>query len=266
MAENLVKIFLDAGHGGKDPGACNGKRKESEDVLKLVLAVGKELTNNYSNVKVGYSRKTETYESPSKKAQEANDFGADYFLSFHRNSASASAKGYETLVCSNTGWKKRIASDFNDGFKSLGYKNRDTKIRTDLAVLNKTKMNAVLLEGGFISNKSDNKLFDNKFDKMVDMIVEIIADNCGLKKKTVKTESSKFKAGNYHKTVVITKDNCPVRAKRASSSKKIAVLNKGEKIEVMYILANEFGNLWGSVELPNGEIGYIYMNNCKKVA
>ena len=266
MAENTrIIVCLDAGHGGKDSGATKGSRHEADNVLKLVLAVGKKLSNGYSNVKVVYTRKTDIYESPSTKAANANDYNADYFFSFHRNSASATARGYETLVRENSGWKKRVASDFNDAFKSLGYKNRGTKVRTDLAVLNKTKMPAVLLECGFISNTADNKLFDNKFDEMVDKIVEVIAENCNLKKVIPKTETSKFIQGTYNKKVIITKENCPVRMKRSSSSKKIATLKKGTKIQVMYILANEFKNLWGSVMVNDDEIGYIFMGNCKKV-
>ena len=87
------KVFLDPGHGGKDPGACNGKRTESSDVLKLGLAIKKKLLEEYNNVSVGMSRTSDIYESPTKKAQDGNIFGADLFVSLHRDSASASANG-----------------------------------------------------------------------------------------------------------------------------------------------------------------------------
>ena len=47
------KVFLDPGHGGKDPGACNGKRTEASDVLKLGLAIKKKLLAEYNNISVG---------------------------------------------------------------------------------------------------------------------------------------------------------------------------------------------------------------------
>ena len=47
----MAKIYLDAGHGGKDGGAGSGKRKEIYDVLKMSLAVGKRLTERGVSVK-----------------------------------------------------------------------------------------------------------------------------------------------------------------------------------------------------------------------
>lgn len=263
MAE--IKIYLDAGHGGNDPGAVSAKREEEDDVLKLVLAVGKKLLADYSNVKVGYTRKTDIYESPTKKAQDANNWGADYFFSFHRNSAGATARGCETLVYSNTGIVKELASELNDTMKEVGFKNRGTKVRKELAVLNKTNMPALLLEVGFISNKADNKLFDDKFDLIVEKIVGVIGDVLNLEKKAVKTTSvSAFKNGAYNKNVTITKDKCPVRSARSSASKLLGRLEKGKKVKVLYILKNSAGNYWGSIDYGD-DVGYIYMKNVKAI-
>ena len=65
-----VSIMLDAGHGGRDPGAVYNGRQEKDDVLKLVLAIGEILQN--SGIDVEYTRTTDIYETPFQKATEAN--------------------------------------------------------------------------------------------------------------------------------------------------------------------------------------------------
>ena len=62
-----VSIMLDAGHGGRDPGAVYNGRQEKDDVLKLVLAIGEILQN--SGIDVEYTRTTDIYETPFQKAQ-----------------------------------------------------------------------------------------------------------------------------------------------------------------------------------------------------
>lgn len=177
-----VRIFLDAGHGGSDPGATKGSRHEADDVLKVVKKVGKKLEENYSNVVVGYSRTSDIYESPSKKASDGNSFSADYFFSFHRNAYNGSAKGWETEYKSHSSVKDSIMSDLNKRMKKIGFSIRGDKQRDNLAVLNQTSMPALLFEIGFIDNSGDNNIFDSKFDEIVDAFVEVIGDNCGLKK------------------------------------------------------------------------------------
>lgn len=177
-----VRIFLDAGHGGKDSGATKGNRHEADDVLKVVKKVGQKLEEKYANVTVGYSRTSDIYESPSKKASDGNSFDADYFFSFHRNAYNGSAKGWETEYKSHSAVKDRIMSDLNKKMKKIGFAIRGDKQRDNLAVLNQTSMPALLFEIGFIDNSGDNKIFDSKFGDIVDAFVGVIGDNCGLKK------------------------------------------------------------------------------------
>ena len=174
----MAKICIDAGHGGTDPGACAFGRNEKDDALKMALKVGGILTQNGHIVY--YTRTTDIYESVSQKAQEANNFGADFFASFHRNSSvSASALGHETLVYANDGKAKVCADAANAGMSGIGFRNRGTKTRTDLVVLNSTKMEAVLFEMGFISNSGDNNLFDSKFDAIAQVLASAIAKAVG---------------------------------------------------------------------------------------
>ena len=93
-----VKIMLDAGHGGTDPGAVYEGRREKDDTLELVLAVGRILEDY--GFEVFYTRTDDVYESPFRKATEGNIAGVDYFVSIHRNSSTYPNQynGVETLV------------------------------------------------------------------------------------------------------------------------------------------------------------------------
>lgn len=77
-----MKLYLDAGHGGDDPGACANGLKEKDLTLEAVLQIGKRL--EAAGVQVVYSRKTDVNAgevfSRGKKAA-----GCDYFLSIHFN-------------------------------------------------------------------------------------------------------------------------------------------------------------------------------------
>ena len=97
------KIVLDAGHGGTDPGAIYKERKEKDDNLALTLAVGKILEDN--GVDVVYTRTEDVYQTPFEKARIANQSGADYFISFQRNSSPEDNQyqGVEVLVYDKSG-------------------------------------------------------------------------------------------------------------------------------------------------------------------
>jgi len=92
-------IVLDAGHGGKDPGAVNGKMQEKSINLNVTLEVGRLLEENCPNVKVIYTRKTDVFIELYRRSDIANKAGANLFVSIHTNSArSASAYGAETYL------------------------------------------------------------------------------------------------------------------------------------------------------------------------
>lgn len=117
----MAKICLDAGHGGKDPGACGFGRQEKDDVLRCVLKVGQLLSSR--GHQIYYTRDNDIYESPFTKATEANNAGADFFASFHRNSAAnEAAAGFETLVYANSGAAKVCADTANSKMVSVGFK------------------------------------------------------------------------------------------------------------------------------------------------
>lgn len=161
-----MKVILDAGHGGAEPGASFYGRQEKVDNLKLTLAVGKILAQN--GVDVVYTRVNDTYNTPFEKAQMGNRSGADYFVSIHRNAmpVPGTASGAETLVYQDSGVPALMARNITSALESAGFANLGVNERPGLVVLRRTQMPAVLVEAGFIDNEADNRIFDQNFDSI----------------------------------------------------------------------------------------------------
>lgn len=120
-------IMLDAGHGGRDPGAVYNGRQEKDDTLRLTLAVGEILQNH--DIDVQYTRTTDVYESPYEKAMEANNAGVDFFISIHRNSFPTDnvVSGVESLVYDLSGIKLQMAENINEQLEAVGFVNLGSK-------------------------------------------------------------------------------------------------------------------------------------------
>lgn len=168
----MALVVIDAGHGGANPGATYNGRQEKDDALALALAVGEILEQN--GVEVYYTRTTDVYESPEQKAAEGNAVGADYFVSIHRNSSPYPNQytGIETLVYNRYGEAARLANNINTRLEQVGYENQGVNERTNLIVLNRTNMPAVLVEAGFINTDADNALLDDRFHETARAIAD----------------------------------------------------------------------------------------------
>ena len=96
----IKTVVIDAGHGGKDPGAVAKTNLQEKDVvLDVSLQLGKLISARFPKVKVVYTRSTDVFIGLSKRAKIANDAGADLFISIHSNAAAnTSAKGFESFV------------------------------------------------------------------------------------------------------------------------------------------------------------------------
>ena len=157
------KIIIDAGHGGANPGATYEGRKESDDALRLALAVGEILAED--GFDVVYTRTDDTTQSVGEKASIANQSGADLFISIHRNAAARDNlyNGVQTLIYGSGGLREEVAGNIAEELETVGFQNLGVDIRPDLVVLNRKKMPAVLVEAGFIDSDKDNQIFDTRF-------------------------------------------------------------------------------------------------------
>ncbi|WP_111683040.1 N-acetylmuramoyl-L-alanine amidase family protein [Winogradskyella tangerina] len=96
--EDKFIVVLDAGHGGRDPGAISNGYKEKEIALDVVIELGK-LMKDVDDIKVIYTRKTDKFIELWKRADIANKADADLFISIHCNSvANSKPYGTETWV------------------------------------------------------------------------------------------------------------------------------------------------------------------------
>lgn len=81
-------VMIDAGHGGKDPGALGVKSKEKDINLAVAKLLGNELKSRYKNIKVTYTRSTDVFIKIKDRMGKAKDVNADLFISIHCNSAA----------------------------------------------------------------------------------------------------------------------------------------------------------------------------------
>ncbi|WIV11887.1 N-acetylmuramoyl-L-alanine amidase family protein [Proteiniborus sp. MB09-C3] len=159
-------IIIDAGHGGKDPGAIapNTKVKEKDLNLKVALKLDKKLKE--LGFRTILTRSTDEFIDLYERAGIANRNNADAFISIHFNSNTKSdIAGVQTLYCPafdskvKEGDQYPFAKAIQDSLLS-GLNNKDKGIikRPDLVVIRETKMVAALAELGFVTNPAEEKL------------------------------------------------------------------------------------------------------------
>ncbi len=156
-----TKIFIDAGHGGPDPGAVgNGVIEQAvnlnvaNELARLLRAGGYQVmqyrTTRDENV---LSNKNADL---TNRANMADNWGADYFISIHTNSSpNPSANGFEAYVYRLGGQAEALAQSIvSSVVRQLGSKDNGVR-QANFAVLRRTNMPATLLELGYLTNPTE---------------------------------------------------------------------------------------------------------------
>ena len=185
-----IKIYIDQGHNPQSPNAgAEGNGLVEQD---LTFEIGNRLASllrSNGNFDVRVSRPTaETTLGTSNasslriRVDEANAFGADYFISLHTNASNnSSVSGSEALVYSSPSVASELGEDILLWLNRLtGLRNRGIVNRPGLYVLRKTQMPAVLVEMGFISNANDAALMNNSPELFAEGIYNGILQYTGL--------------------------------------------------------------------------------------
>ena len=166
-----MKIYIDQGHNPVNPNAgAEGNGLREQDVTYTVgkllarelesAGIETKLSRPSAETQLGTSNAT----SLAARTNEANAWGADYFISIHTNASDVqSASGSEAFVYSLGSTASALAGNILYALAvSTGLTNRGVRQRPSLYVLRKTRMPAVLVEIGFITNPYDASLMANR--------------------------------------------------------------------------------------------------------
>lgn len=170
-----MKIFIDQGHNPQNPNAgaeANGVREQDVTYAVGVALASLLEANPFFEVRLSRSSPTEqlgtsNVTSLSARTTAANTWGADYFISLHANaSANTAASGSEVYVYSETSPAFPLGEDILVGLQNeTGLPNRGIAIRPSLYVLRRTRMPALLVEMGYLTNPADARLLAEDPDR-----------------------------------------------------------------------------------------------------
>ncbi len=155
-------VVLDPGHGGRDPGAigCNGSYEKSVN-----LRVGRRVFEllGERGLEVVLTRANDRYVKLGERAAIANRRGAELFVSIHADSSHNSlARGYTVYVARSASRGSIAAARLISGkLRETGLASRGVR-RANYRVLVGTRCPAVLVEMGFLSNRTEAGLLANE--------------------------------------------------------------------------------------------------------
>ena len=161
-------IYLDPGHGGRDPGAIYKEMKESEINLQLAKQLKKELENYGATVyltRIGdYDLSTNNTSNHKKndlstRAKLINESDCELFISIHLNSDSSPTwHGTQIFYTKKNNNNKILAEILQKEFKQKLKMNREIKQIKNMYLFDRINKPGILIEVGFISNENDRYL------------------------------------------------------------------------------------------------------------
>ena len=157
----MAKICIDAGHGGADAGAVNGKMYEKDYTLSIAIKVADKLEALGHTVFM--TRENDKALTLQQRCDVANKNQCNAFVSVHLNAAeNKNASGLETFMWKKT--DKTLATNIQNSLIALfpDEKNRGVK-SAQYYVLNNTKVSAALVEVGFLSHDPTAEKFHSYY-------------------------------------------------------------------------------------------------------
>ena len=175
-------IYIDAGHGGRDPGAMYKEIKESEINLQIALELQKELekqgatvfqtrNGDYDLSKI--KTKNHKRNDLETRAKLINDSKCDLYISIHLNSdQSPTWNGTQIFYTNKNEENKPIAMEIQEMFKKELKIKREINQLKNMYLFDRIKQPGVLIEVGFISNPNDRyKLKQTEYQKQLAEII-----------------------------------------------------------------------------------------------
>ena len=239
-AYHVSKVLIDAGHGGKDPGAIGKVSKEKDLTLKIALKLGHYIDSLIPGVEVVYTRTTDVFLSLKERAEMTNKIMPDVFISVHINSCkNKKVKGFTTYVngtakdeaqleiqkkenggedvsddeiinmkivqASNHSNSELLANKIQEHFSNTQWfkkqKTQNLGVKVaSFAVLWRAYMPAVLVECGYISNQDEERYLASELGQ-------------------TNIASSIFRGFRAYKNAAETSGNTPVQTQPATEPK-----------------------------------------------
>lgn len=148
-------VVIDAGHGGHDPGCLGGNSKEKVIALGIALKLGRMIEDNYDDVKVVYTRKTDKFVDLDERAKIANKNNADLFICIHANANNNhSPHGAETYVLGlhKTDDQKQIANRENAVIELEADNSKYEKMTPDMIIGRTMQLSVYLNQSILLAN------------------------------------------------------------------------------------------------------------------
>jgi N-acetylmuramoyl-L-alanine amidase len=185
-----MKILLDAGHGANTPGKRSPDGIQEFEFNSAVAALTKDILKDYEcTVEYAHDPTGKVDVPLEKRVDFANRAGFEVYVSIHANAFGNDwneANGIETYVHTNKPKSAlELAQKIQDNLiKATGRKNRGVKT-AEFYVLNKTKMDAILIECGFMTNKEEASLLKSSQYRLkcAESIVKGVVEHYKLKPK-----------------------------------------------------------------------------------
>lgn len=167
----MTKICLDAGHGGRDPGASANGLVEKRLTLDISNRIKRIMGIEYEDVQVKMTRTDDTFIGLSERADMANQWGADFFLSVHINAGGG--EGFESYIYTSASersvaYQNVIHPEVLAAIQKRNQVADRGKKARNLAVVRETRMPALLTENLFIDSAADAQML--KDATMLDVI------------------------------------------------------------------------------------------------
>ena len=166
-------VVIDPGHGGEDPGAISVKGFYEKTVnLSVARKVAERLRK--CGLRVVMTRNSDRFIELERRAEIANQYRADLFVSIHADSSlTRTHKGYSVYVARQASYaSQKVARAIAKHLHNVSPDGNGIK-QADYRVLVKTQMPAVLVEMGYISNHGEASLIAT--DSFQNRIAEAIS-------------------------------------------------------------------------------------------
>lgn len=198
----MIRLLIDPGHGGTDPGAVAHGLREKDVCLEISLMLHNILIKEYTGVLVKLSRATDRTLSLKERTDLANKWRADLLLSIHVNAGGGT--GFESFIYhgkfankeQTDRWRGLIHDEI---VRKTAYRDRGKK-EANFHMLRESRMAAVLTENGFIDTVSDARQLKNEkfLWKIANAHAVGVAKVFGLRGNHVGRNHSRDNKNKYH--------------------------------------------------------------------